>query len=116
MVSRHDTPDAQTIADHILLLPEPRALPHLNQSTPASLYHLSTLLQPHSAPSNVTPCPPTPASIAPTAADIKRKNANFAARAQAGKRTNRPARSQQRRSVGTWVLIAMGFLLVGGSE
>jgi hypothetical protein len=51
----------------------------------------------------------------PTAADIKRKNANFAARAQAGKRTARPARSQQRRSVGTWVLIAMGFLLVGGS-
>ena len=52
----------------------------------------------------------------PTAADIRRKNANFAARAQAGKKTARPARSTQRRSVGTWVLLGMGFLLVGGSE
>ncbi|ODN97374.1 hypothetical protein L198_03938 [Cryptococcus wingfieldii CBS 7118] len=51
----------------------------------------------------------------PTAHDIRRKNANFAARAQAGKRTARPARSTQRRSVGTWVLIVMGFLLVGGT-
>jgi hypothetical protein len=51
----------------------------------------------------------------PTAADIKRKNANFAKRAQAGKRTTRPARSETRRSVGTWVLMGMGFLVVGGS-
>ncbi|KAK1927506.1 hypothetical protein DB88DRAFT_478255, partial [Papiliotrema laurentii] len=51
----------------------------------------------------------------PTAADIKRKNANFQARATAGKRTARPARSAQRRTVGTWVLLAMGFLLVGGT-
>lgn len=52
----------------------------------------------------------------PGAADIRRKNADFAARAQAGKRTTRPARSVQKRSVGTWVLFAMGFLVVGGSE
>lgn len=52
----------------------------------------------------------------PTNADIRRKNANFAARAQAGKRTARPARSVQRRSVATWVLIVIGFLLVGGSK
>ncbi|WVF67141.1 hypothetical protein IAT40_001886 [Kwoniella sp. CBS 6097] len=51
----------------------------------------------------------------PTNADIRRKNANFAARAQAGKRTVRPPRSATKRSVGTWVLIAMGFLLVGGT-
>ena len=55
-------------------------------------------------------------TIQPTAADIKRKNANFAARAQAGKRTTRPARSETRRSVGTWVLMGMGFLVVGGSK
>ncbi|WWD16552.1 hypothetical protein CI109_100979 [Kwoniella shandongensis] len=52
----------------------------------------------------------------PTNADIRRKNANFAARAQAGKKTARPPRSAQKRSVATWVLIAMGFLVVGGSE
>lgn len=51
----------------------------------------------------------------PSNADIRRKNANFAARAQAGKRTARPARSVQRRSVATWVLIVIGFLLVGGT-
>lgn len=51
----------------------------------------------------------------PTNADIRRKNANFAARAQAGKRTARPPRSAQRRSVATWVLIVIGFLLVGGT-
>ncbi|KAK6907296.1 hypothetical protein V866_003884 [Kwoniella sp. B9012] len=51
----------------------------------------------------------------PTNADIRRKNANFAARAQAGKKTVRPPRSATKRSVGTWVLIAMGFLVVGGT-
>ncbi len=54
--------------------------------------------------------------LQPTAADIKRKNANFASRAVQGKRTARPARSTQKRSAATWVLIGMGFLLVGGSE
>jgi hypothetical protein len=52
----------------------------------------------------------------PTAADIKRKNANFAARAQAGKRTTRPSRSLQRRGATKWVIGAMLFLAVGGSE
>nr|XP_031862972.1 uncharacterized protein CI109_001447 [Kwoniella shandongensis]KAA5530044.1 hypothetical protein CI109_001447 [Kwoniella shandongensis] len=52
----------------------------------------------------------------PTNADIRRKNANFAARAQAGKKTARPPRSAQKRSVATWVLIAMGFLVVGGND
>jgi ribosomal protein L4 len=59
---------------------------------------------------------PVANSRQPTAADIKRKNANFANRAQLGKRTARPARINTKRSTGTWVLIAMGFLLVGGSE
>ncbi|ORX33685.1 hypothetical protein BD324DRAFT_639157 [Kockovaella imperatae] len=51
----------------------------------------------------------------PTAADIKRKNANFAARAQAGKRTTRPARTGQKQSLGMWMLLGIGFLLVGGT-
>lgn len=55
-------------------------------------------------------------AVQPTNADIRRKNANFAARAQAGKRTARPPKSAQRRSVATWVLIVIGFLLVGGSK
>lgn len=55
-------------------------------------------------------------AVQSTNADIRRKNANFAARAQAGKRTARPPKSAQRRSVATWVLIVIGFLLVGGSK
>lgn len=51
----------------------------------------------------------------PNANDIKRKNANFAARAQAGKRTVKPARADKR-STGLTVLIFLGFLLIGGSE
>lgn len=49
----------------------------------------------------------------PTAADIKRKNANFAARAQAGKNTRRPARSGQKANVGLWVVIIIGVLAGG---
>ena len=77
----------------------------------------------HGTPSNLQRPTSQPSSffadnslVKPTAADIRRKNASFAARAQAGKRTSRPARSGQKRSAGTWVLIGMGFLLVGGSE
>ncbi|KLT39923.1 hypothetical protein CC85DRAFT_288010 [Cutaneotrichosporon oleaginosum] len=51
----------------------------------------------------------------PTAADIKRKNANFAARAAAGKRTTRPSKSLQRRGAAKWVIGAMLFLAVGGT-
>ncbi|RSH84306.1 uncharacterized protein EHS24_005821 [Apiotrichum porosum] len=50
----------------------------------------------------------------PSQADIRRKNANFVARATAGKSTTRPARSKQR-GVGTWVLAGLFFLLVGGT-
>jgi hypothetical protein len=54
-------------------------------------------------------------SSQPTQADIRRKNANFAARSVAGKKTSRPAK-KGKHSVGTWVLAGMLFLLVGGSE
>ena len=52
----------------------------------------------------------------PTAADIKRKNANFAARAQAGKNTRRPARSGNKANVGLWVVIIIGVLAGGTCE
>lgn len=56
-----------------------------------------------------------PLGVQPNANDIKRRNANFAAKAQAGKRTVKAPRADKR-STGLTVLIFLGFLLIGGSE
>ncbi|WOO85225.1 uncharacterized protein LOC62_06G008725 [Vanrija pseudolonga] len=47
--------------------------------------------------------------------NIKRKNANFAARAQAGKKTTRPSKTLQKRSATKWLVGTMLFLVVGGT-
>jgi len=95
-------------------------LPRSKETSSGATFDLTgatTRLDPRNMVSRLTPLRWSDADPSqPTAADIRRKNANFAARAQAGKKTARPARSTQRRSVGTWVLLGMGFLLVGGSE